>query len=69
MCTPVSAGLRGHEAGCVYVIAVQGIRNQTNHYSLMVELKDEKTGKSHPTVLSEGMPSVHLLKEKEERYF
>jgi hypothetical protein len=31
----------------------------------MVELKDEKTGRSHPTILSEGMPSIHVIKEKE----
>jgi hypothetical protein len=35
----------------------------------MVELKDEKTGRSHPTILSEGMPSIHVIKEKEEKYF
>jgi hypothetical protein len=35
----------------------------------MVEIKDNKTGQSHPTILSEGMPSVHLLNEEEKRYF
>ena len=58
----------GNQAPCVYLIGVIGLANYTSHYSVMVEVEDA-TGMKHPTVLSEGIPQVRLVKPKRPDYF
>lgn len=55
-------------APCMYVLAVIGLSNYTSHYSVMVELGDE-SGRNHPVVLSEGLPSVAALEPNAPRYY
>ena len=42
--------------------------NYTSHYSVMVELLDQ-TRSTHPTILSEGVPFVHVIEAEEPRYY
>jgi len=58
----------GSQAPCLYVIGVVGLHNYTSHYSVMVELLDE-AGSTHQTILSEGIPTVQVVKPKQPKHY
>jgi hypothetical protein len=58
----------GSQAPCLYVIGVVGLHNYTSHYSVMVELQDE-AGSTHQTILSEGVPTVQVVKPKQPKHY
>jgi hypothetical protein len=55
-------------APCIYVIGVIGLTDYTSQYSIMIQLEDE-SGQNHPIMLSEGVPSVAMLKPQDYKYY
>jgi hypothetical protein len=56
------------QASCVYVIGLIGTSSYTSQFAIMIEL-DDQSGKNHPMILSEGVPSVNIIMPNEKKYF
>jgi hypothetical protein len=69
LCSQPDDGFRKEsQASCIYVIGLLGTSGYTSQYAVMIEI-DDKSGKNHPMILSEGVPSINIMMPNEEKFF